>query len=101
MAKARISLSDIFRELCPNVYFQPPGGHKLKYPCIIYSLNGLSNRSADDLSYYIENDEYSVTYITRDPDDEVIRKIARLPMCRMSRPFTSDNLHHYPYVLYY
>lgn len=100
MAKARASLSDILNELCPNVYFQPPGGHKLQYPCIIYSLSNISTRPANNKPYIL-NDKYDVTYITRDPDDEVKRTIASLPMCSMSRSFTSDNLHHYSYTLFY
>lgn len=100
MAKPRISLSDVFHGLCPNVYFQPPGGHKLKYPCIVYSLEDLEPSHADNLVYKIEA-QYSVQYITMDPDDSVIYDIAMLPLCTMSNSFNNDNIHHYQYRLYY
>lgn len=99
MAKPRTNLSEILHELCPNVYFQPPGGHRLTYPCIIYSLSDIDVRHADN-QWYTMHDAYSVTYITRDPDDPVIHELAKLPMCRLNRPFSSDNLHHYEYTIY-
>lgn len=100
MAKQRIRLSDVLHALCPNVYFQPPGGHKLKYPCIVYSLKTLVPKYANNKVYSLES-EYDVQYITRDPDDSVIRKIAMVPSCRMNNSFSAENLHHYQYSLYY
>ena len=100
MAKARISLSDKLKELCANVYFQPPGGHKLIYPCIIYSLKNFNVRHANNNSYMV-HDEYEIHYITRNPDDPVIREIAKFQMCRLSRTLSSDNLHNYYYTIFY
>lgn len=100
MVRSRDELSSRFHALCEHVYFQPPGGDKLVYPCIIYALDGLNTKGADntDYSMYIE---YSVTYITRDPDDNIIFELEHLPMCSLTRAFTSDNLHHYVYRLFY
>ena len=100
MARARVDLSEIFNELCPNVYFQPPGGHAIKYPCIIYSLNDIDSYGANN-RWYKMDDVYDIEYITRNPDDPVIHQIAKLPMCSMSKPFTSENLHHYPYTMHF
>lgn len=82
------------------VYFQPPEDMKISYPCIVYSLNGHFDRRADNDNYHRRR-EYSLVYITRDPDDEMIEKLADLPYCSMGRPYSSDNLHHYPYTIYY
>lgn len=100
MVRSRDELSAKFHALCDHVYFQPPGGHKLQYPCIIYTLDGLNDKAADNLDY-LTHVEYSVTYITRDPDDSVIFDLDHLPMCAMTRAFTSDNLRHYVYRLFY
>ena len=100
MAKQRESLSAIFHRICPNVYFQPPGGHKLTYPCIVYSLRTLDPTYANNNVYLLDAD-YSVQYMTRNPDDLAIFEIARIPCCRMSSSFTSDNVHHYQYNLRY
>lgn len=83
-----------------NVYFQPPTGKLLSYPCLIYELDNYSGKHADNY-LYTSNDEYSITYITRDPDDAVIRQIAHLPLCRMTNSSMSDNLYHYYYKLYF
>ena len=34
-----------------NVYFQPPENLKIKYPAIIYSLNNINLRFADNMPY--------------------------------------------------
>ena len=68
MAKPRSKLSEILHEICDEVHFQPPTGFKLKYPCIIYELERMNVRRADNAAYTLY-DEYLITYITRDPDD--------------------------------
>lgn len=99
MGKPRSDLSDILHGICPNVYFQPPSTLKLVYPCIIYKLENVNVKFANNgmYNYY---DKYSVTYITRDPDDPVIHSIMQLPLCSFDRSYSSDNLHHYAYGIY-
>ena len=93
-------LSPILHAFAPNVYFQPPEETKLKYPCIVYELDDIDAFYADNAPYCF-NSRYSLTYITRDPDDEKRYGIAKLPMCKFDRFFTSDNLNHYTYTIYY
>lgn len=83
-----------------NVYFQPPESIRIQYPCLVYVLSGFTDTKADDETYNRKK-QYSLTYITLDPDDEAIEKIADLKFCSMGTPYTSDNLHHYPYTIYY
>lgn len=98
--RPRKPLSDILHELCENVYFQPPENIKLKYPCIVYTLVGAEKRAADNLGY-ITHGRYQVLYITRNPDDETIEKLLVLSSIRLDRAYSSDNLHHYSYTMYY
>lgn len=100
MARPRSELSAILHEICDNVYFQPPTGTKLTYPCIVYSNDRIEVVHADNAPYalYVS---YSIKYITRDPDNEARFKIARLPMCRAEKFYTADNLYHYPFSLYF
>lgn len=100
MARPRSELSEKLHALCNNVYFQPPTGKMLTYPCIVYSLDTFDVIRADN-GPYRTYDKYSITYMTRDPDDEVIRGIALLPLCIMTRSSNNDNLHHYYYRLYH
>ena len=83
-----------------KIYFQPPESTKITYPCLIYEFGGLSTKHADDLPYF-RAPYWEMTYITRDPDDEMIMKLSELPQCAMGRSFVADNLYHYPYTIYY
>lgn len=100
MAKPRLELSDLLHEYCDNVYFQPPTGTKISYPCIVYELERTNVRYADNAPYAL-HDEYSVKYITRDPDDPVRLELVYLPLCSSERMYINDNLYHYPYRLYW
>lgn len=100
MAKPRSKLSELLHTLCGHVYFQPPEGTKLKYPCIIYDLNRTNVKFADNAPYALY-DLYSITYITRDPDDSVRNDLVMLPMCTSSKVFITDNLYHHPFDIYW
>lgn len=84
-----------------NVYFQPPESIKLKYPCIIYSYQRPNIRRANDKSYTLIRN-YQVTYVTKDPDTALADGMLNaFDHISMSRVFTSDNMNHYIYSLYY
>ena len=100
MAQSRSSLSALLHTFCNNVYFQPPTGYKIVYPCIIYELEKSNVRFADNAPYVLY-DEYSLKYITRDPDDPVRSQLVMLPLCTSENLYISDNLYHYPFRLYW
>ena len=100
MAKPRSQLSDILHQFCDNVYYQPPSGYKIKYPCIIYDLDRPDIRYADNALYALY-DQYFIKYITRDPDDDTRNQIIRLKLCSAEKPYMADNLYHYPFRLYW
>lgn len=83
-----------------NVYFQPPTSVKMSYPAIVYSLANINNDFAND-GVYLSLTRYSVTLIVKDPDSELIGTIAALPNCQFDRCYTSDNLNHYVFTIYY
>lgn len=97
--KPRKDLSDIFHNLCSNVYYQPPTGAKLKYPCIVYTFDNLHKTHADNFGYLMSI-KYSVTYMTRDPDDMTKIRIAEIPMSSLDRSSNNDNIYHYYYTIY-
>lgn len=96
----RMGLSEIFHNICDNVYFQPPESVRLKYPCIIYKRRTGDTIYADNLPYRFEYC-YTVTVIDSNPDSILPMQIAAFPMCKMDRCFTSDNLNHTTFILYY
>ena len=100
MAKLRSELDRILRDICTNVYYQPPTGYKIKYPCIIYDLEKPDIKYADNKSYTIY-DQYLIKYITRDPDDYTRYQIMQLEHCSADRPYAADNLYHHPFRIYW
>lgn len=83
-----------------NVYFQPPNGLAIKYPCIVYELSSMDTRYADDIPYHFKK-RYTVTVIDRNPESDIPNKIRQYPLSRFDRFFVSDNLNHFVFDLYF
>lgn len=96
----RLDLQDLLETITPNVYFQPPTNHALAYPCIIYKREFADTKFADNKPYdHILR--YMIMVIDKNPDSEIPRKVAALPMCLFSRFYTVDNLNHDVYSMYF
>ena len=98
----RLKLHNILVEIlgASNVYFQPPETIKMTYPCIVYIRNSAKTDFANNFPYQYTK-RYEVTVIDENPDSEIPGKVASLPMCSFSRHFTSDNLNHDVFNLYF
>lgn len=84
-----------------KVYFQPPESVKLQYDCIVYNLSTIESWKANNQSYYNER-EYQITLITKNPDNPLIDSLLNsFEKISFIRHFTSANLNHYVYQLYY
>lgn len=81
------------------VYFQPPETLRMSYPAIVYHLDNIVNRNADDLTYLFDK-RYQIVAISADPDDEIVENLNALPMCSFQRSYRSDNLNHWVFSLY-
>lgn len=97
---------ELHEELCKilgsrNVYFQAPSSVKMQYDAIRYELSDKDLKRANNKIYQNTN-QYSGVVITRDPDTTIPDEIlSHFEMCSFGRPYTSDNLNHYPFTLYY
>lgn len=97
---------ELHEELCEvlgtrNVYFQSPASVKMQYDAIRYALGGKDIKRADDNLYLMTN-QYEGVVITRDPDTTIPDDIlSHFKLCSFGRPYTADNLNHYPFTLYY
>lgn len=98
----RIALHELLKEILgsDHVYYRPPSGFRLKYPCIVYDLDRQDISHADNRPY-VHKDRYSITVIDRDPDSTIPMKIAELPTVAFDRSFVLDNLNHTIYSIYY
>ena len=102
LTNRRLELSALLRNTLSsdNVYFQPPETVKMKYPAIVYSLDNIQNVHADD-GVYLSHRRYSVTLIEKNPDSPTVERLSALPMCQFNRHYTSDNLNHFVFTLYF
>ena len=83
-----------------RVYFQPPDGTMMKFPCIIYNLDYKTYLFADNNPYKVFN-RYSVQVVDVTPDSDISEKISKLPMCSFDRQDTSSYLTYYVYSIYF
>ena len=83
-----------------NVYYQPPEDFKISYPAIIYSKQDIDIKYADNNGYNDIN-KYNIIVIDKIPDNIVINKILKLPLCSFDRHYNADNLNHDSITLYY
>ena len=100
----RLKLHEELVELAGSsyfVYFQPPTGTHIQYPCIVYSKDSGDALYANNHAYRYSQ-RYQVTVITREPDCDLPKQILEhFQMCRMDRQFASENLYHNVLILYY
>lgn len=93
------SLQDaIDNEARKHVYFDPPEGFRMAYPCIVYRRSKIDSQYANNQAYRTVK-KYEVTVIDKDPDSMISDKIAMLPQCCHDRNFVNDNLHHDVFTL--
>lgn len=83
-----------------NVYFQPPPNLVMQYPCIVYERDNATLKNANNLTYFWRP-RYQVTLIDRNPDSDVIDKLAALPLSSFSRHFATSGLNHDVFVIYH
>ena len=83
-----------------KVYFQPPEGSKMDYPCIKYSRSLIGADFANDNPYNLHA-QYMITVIDKDPDSVIPVKLAMLPMCTFDRHYVANNLNHDVFNIYY
>lgn len=89
----RLDFHALLKTITPNVYYQPPSGHLMQYPCIRYERSNIRSSHADNQPYkHIK--QYTVTVIDADPDSDIPDKVSKIPRSTFDRAFRSDNLNH-------
>lgn len=103
MARSRADLQIVLSDAIGDkgqLYFQPPPSVKMVYPAVVCTLNFDWKIQANN-NKYVGYKAYTVTIIDRDIDSILNDVISELPYCQFDRFFTSDNLNHFVYTLYY
>lgn len=84
----------------PAVYFQPPANVLMVYPAIRYERSNIGNVSADN-DIYRQSHHYQITVIDKNPDSDIVDSVSKIPKIRFVRHYTSNNLNHDVFELYY
>ena len=103
MSQRRIELGQKLKTILgnTNVYFQPPSNLAMKYPCAVYTLDGINQRHANDETYKSDR-RYMVTFISKDPDNTYYESMVdEFKYTRFDRRFVVDNLYHDVFTVYY
>lgn len=95
MAQTRLTLHQKLVEILGsnNVYYNPPETIKMKFPCIVYSLDYIDNVDADNKKY-IDWTTYKIRVVSYEVDHPATRQILKLPMTRYSSRYVRDGLYH-------
>ena len=97
----RIDLHNLLLKLAgQNVYYQIPSNMKMKYPAVKYERGRIDNNHADNI-VYSQNTSYTITVISKDPDEPIVEKISKIPTCEYDRDYIIDNLYHTVFKIYY
>ena len=98
----RLELQPLLKSILgsDNVYFQPPPTLKMDYPCIVYSRDDIDAKHANNKPYSLTV-KYTITFISIDPDSDIVSKLAHLPLCSYDRFYTADNLNHDVFKLFF
>lgn len=84
-----------------NVYYRPPASVLMKYPAIRYERDG-SDLSHANNRVYMNRPRYSGVIIDTNPDSELPDlMLDRFPMCTFGKSYTVNNLHHFPFTIYF
>lgn len=82
-----------------QIYFQPPSNIKMAYPAIVYELDRVVKKRADNRTY-LQDRRYQVKLITKNPDDPVFDVLASLVHSEFERHYTADMLNHFVFNIY-
>lgn len=98
----RLELQSLLEELLGsnNVYYRKPENLKISYPAIVYDLDIITSKHADNIKYH-NRDRYQIIVIDKNPDNVVIKKILEKPYTSFQRHYISDNLNHDVITIYY
>lgn len=82
-----------------RAYFQPPSNVSIGYPCIVYELDRIVKKRADN-GVYLKTRRYQVKLITKNPDDPMVDALASMVHSEFERHYTADGLNHFVFTIY-
>ena len=100
-AELRQILADKYGDSKTYIYFQPPSGDRIKYPCITYYRNDTNVDKADNRRYKSFT-RYTVNWIGETPSGPLIDKMLdHFAYCTHENSYVSNGLNHDVFTIYY
>lgn len=101
MARTRLELHEILCGILGsrNCYFTAPS-NGMEYPCIKYELVGKKVDYADNIPYKTAR-RWTLIVIDEDEDSEIPDRLEQLPYCSFDRRYTTSELNHFVFTLYF
>lgn len=99
MNKRQSKIKAQLSAVCSNVYFQPPTGLSMEFPCIVYSRQKIDQKKADNIKYKTDV-IYKVIVIDRDPDSEIVNAVSQLPNTTHTSYYTKNNFNYDVFTMY-
>lgn len=93
---SRLKLRELLKQTLGNdvqLYFQAPPNTGMSYPCVLYAIDDVDTKHADNRGYVL-TDRYLITVMERDSDAQIWRKLLELPSANFVRTFAVDSLYH-------
>lgn len=89
-------------DMTKHVYYNPPTGFQMEYPCFVYEDARPSVLHADNLKYF-NFPCWKVTTMTRDPESmDLAPKLEELRYCYLENAgYRTDGIAHRVYTLYF
>lgn len=97
---SRTQLHAALCTMTTHVYFQPPESLLMTYPCIVYKRASARSFFSDNIPHHHVKC-YEVTVIDKNPDGSIVDKLLNFPMTTLAQHFTTENLHHDVFTVYY
>lgn len=85
---------------CSKVYYTPPTGMEMEYPCIAYELAGSQRRFADNIPYFVKL-QWTVTVIDEDPDSQLANIFMNKANCSFVTKYSVSDLNHFVFKMNY
>lgn len=99
MNKREATIKAQLSAVCSNLYFQPPTGTSMEFPCIVYSRQKIDQKKADNIKYKTDV-IYKVIIIDRDPDSAIVNAVAQLPNTTHTGFYTKNNFNYDVFTMY-
>lgn len=84
-----------------NVYYQPPESSKINYPCILYELDNIHIRAADNLVYRRKY-RFRITVVDTDATSDIADAVSKaFASIKYIRHYNSGELNHFVFTVNY